>query len=109
MKKRLAELIVERIKANFQNKFISQNLINTISIYETENGWAVDIPAECYDITEFNKKGVVVYNGKGSYAQAVNKSGGFSKSHKNYVEKAINEAIAIWKNEQGIKGKVSKN
>lgn len=109
MKQRLAELIVEKIRANFQDKFISQNLINTINVYQTDNGWAIDIPAECYDISLYNKKGVIVKTGKGSYAQSVDKKGGFSGTHKNYVEKAIDEAIDIWKNEQGIKGKVSKN
>ena len=64
---------------------LSQNLINTINVYQTDNGWAIDIPAECYDISLYNKKGIIVKTGKGSYAQSVDKSGGFSKTHKNFI------------------------
>ena len=55
----------------------------------------------------FRKEGAIVYTGKGSYAEAVNKKGGFSGSHKNYVERAIELAIFTWMKSNGIKGRIT--
>lgn len=99
MKQKLAEMIVENIRANFRNKYVTKNLINTIRIYSDSSGNVmIDIPAEIYDIKEWKKNKAVVYSGGGSYANLVNTTGGFSKTHTNYVEKAIDEAISQWLN-----------
>lgn len=105
-KERLANLIVENLKEEFSEKHISLNLVNTIQVYKTEKGWAVEIPAEMYDINLYNKMGVINYTGKGSYADYVDKYGGFSKTHKNYIENCINKAIRQVLKEFDLNGKV---
>jgi hypothetical protein len=89
----LVNCIKNRLRENFETIHLSGNLINTIEVRRTTFGFEIDIPAEMYDIPRFEKEGVIVYTGEGSYAQAVDVSGGFSKKHKGYVEKAIQEGI----------------
>lgn len=106
-KQQLANLIVECIKQDFQIKYISKNLIGTISVYQGEEGsWIISIPAQMYDLNLYKKKGVIVYNGKGSYASIVDETGGFSRKHKNYIDRSISRAIDIWMKENKIIGKV---
>lgn len=89
----LVNFIKNRIRENFETIHLSENLINTIEVRRTTLGFEIDIPAEMYDIPRFESEGVIVYTGEGSYAQEVDIVGGFSKKHKNYVEKAIQEGI----------------
>ena len=89
----LANAIQRKLKESFDEKFLSGNLKNTITIEETDDGINITIPAQRYNISLFNEKGVVQYNSNGSYAQAVDEYGGFSKTHTNYVEFAITDAI----------------
>lgn len=97
MKKILAQLIIDNIKENFKVKHITLNLVNTIQIQFNEDGnFIIDIPAEIYDLKLWNEKKAIVYTGTGSYANLVNKKGGFSGTHKNYVETAIDKAISQW-------------
>jgi hypothetical protein len=103
MKYKLMRYIKEGIEESFGDKYITHNLINTITITTTETGFNLEIPAQMYDFKEWNRNRVVVPYGNGSYAQRVNKTGGFSKTHKNYVEKAINKAIRRWLKEYGYK------
>ena len=50
----------------------------------------VHVPAVRYDIRKYYKEGVIEFHPEwGSYAQAVNVSGGFSHYHVGYVEDAI--------------------
>lgn len=102
----LAELIKEHIISGFEDKHLSRNLMNTIQVRKTDNGFEVDIPAEMYDLKKWNKEKVVVYTGQGSYAQRVDVTGGFSRKHKAYVEYAIEESITKWiqKNNLTMKG-----
>lgn len=93
---KLAEKIKEYIKKDFAEVHLSKNLMDTISVYATEKGFNIDIPAEIYDIDKFFKEGVIVYTGEGSYAEAVNKEGGWSKTHVGYVEFSIKRAILDW-------------
>lgn len=96
-KELLAQLIIRNIEANFAVKHISKNLIKTIKVEFKDNGdFFIDIPAQIYDLKLWNEKKAIVYSGKGSYANLVNKTGGFSKTHKNYVEIAIDNAIVQW-------------
>lgn len=96
-KELLAQLIISNIEANFAVKHISKNLIKTIKVEFKDNGdFYLDIPAQIYDLKLWNEKKAIVYSGKGSYANLVNKTGGYSRTHKNYVEIAIDNAIAQW-------------
>ena len=89
----LTMLIKEYILREFEFIHLSQNLIDTIYLESTENGFAIHIPAEIYDIDLYKEKGVIVYTGDGSYAQEVNISGGFSHTHRGYIEDCIHLAI----------------
>lgn len=100
---RLAEKITEKIKDDFKIAHLSKNLMDTIIISPTADGFTIEIPAEMYDIGKYYKDRVILYTGQGSYAQEVNVSGGFSKTHIGYVERAINEAIIEWVNENGLR------
>lgn len=95
----LAEKIKNKISKNFENIHLSGNLMNSIVVRRTTNGFEIDIPAEIYDLQKWYKEKVIVYTGEGSYAQAVDTEGGFSGTHTDYVEKAIKEAIAEWTTE----------
>lgn len=102
---KLAEKIKAYIKKDFEEVHLSRNLMDTISVYATEKGFNVDIPAEIYDIDKYLNDGVIIYTGEGSYAQEVNQSGGWSKSHIGYVEYSIKRAIFDWvvENEYRVK------
>lgn len=104
MKKVLAELIARNLKKNFEVIHLSGNLADTIFIEETLEGYKVHIPAQMYDLKEWNKSKVIIYTDEGSYAQKVNITGGFSKLHKHYVEQSIFEAIDEWKHIYRLKG-----
>lgn len=104
----LALMIQEHIINGFKEKHLTMNLMNTIKVRKTEKGYEVDIPAELYDLKKWNEDKVVVYTGKGSYAQRVDITGGFSKKHKAYIEYAIEESIQSWvkKNNLDMKGMI---
>lgn len=101
----LANKIVGKIKEDFEVYHISKNLIDTIKITQTSKGIDIDIPAEIYDLKRWFKDRVIVYTGKGSYAQEVDEQGGFSGVHTNYVEDAIKSAIKEWILEKNFKVK----
>lgn len=106
-----ANLLVEYIKEDFEDKHLSKNLINTIQIEKTNDGMAVIIPAEKYNMPLFLREGVVVSSGTGSYASSLNETGSIIRlpgsgpgrprekkigHHIGYVEKAINKALETW-------------
>lgn len=103
----LAEKIKNLLRLEFEEVHLSANLMNTIKVNQTAMGFEVDIPAEIYDLNYYYDKGVIVYNGKGSYAQAVNVDGGFSGTHKGYVEYSIMMAIKEWMKELQLNGGIS--
>ena len=99
----LAKTLQECLVEEFQDKFLSGNLRDTIKLNVMGNDRIeVEIPAELYDLKEWKKSGAIIYTGLGSYAQAVNVYGGFSKTHKFYVERAIEEAVNKWRLKNGI-------
>lgn len=107
MKSVFANMIVVKLKKSFDEHHITKNLINTITIDIMASGDVkIKIPAKIYDLKEWNKNKVIIYTGEGSYAEAVNQTGGYSptKSHKNYIDKAIMESVVQWKNYYHIKG-----
>lgn len=102
----LAKLIHRELVDEFSTVYLSGNLRDTIKVSYDGKSATVEIPAEMYDLKLFKKEGAIIYTGQGSYAEAVNKKGGFSKSHTNYVERAIELAIFTWMKNNGIKGKI---
>ena len=92
----LAMLIEEEIKQEFSSAFLTGNLKRTIRIEKnSDGGYNIIIPAQRYDISEWKRTGVIRYV-PGSYADAVDKSGGFSGTHKNYAERCVKKAIDKW-------------
>lgn len=102
----LANKIVEKLKKNFANVYLSGNLKDTIKVNKTPNGFEVEIPAKIYDLAKFYKTGAIIYTNNGSYASEVDETGGFSGVHKNYVEMAIYQAIYEWMKENNYNGSV---
>lgn len=92
----LANKIKAKIRQEFVNIHLSKNLMDTIEVKRTTMGYEIEIPAEIYDLDKWYNEKVIVYTGEGSYAQQVNIEGGFSGTHQNYVEKAIQDAINEW-------------
>lgn len=101
-KQELANLIINNLKKDFDFIYLSHNLADTIYLEETENGLQIHIPAKMYDLGLYEKERVIKYTGKGSYANEVELYGGFSGKHRNYVLRAINDAIRVWTNSQNI-------
>lgn len=101
--RRLGELIAGNIKENFREVHLSGNLMDGISVSSTGDGVSVSIPAVRYDIDRFRKERVIVLRpAEGSYAEEVNKTGGFSGFHVGYVEDAIRKGIIQWCSSLGI-------
>lgn len=109
----LANLIVENIKKDFEDKHLSGNLINTMYIEKTQDGVSIVVPAEKYNIPMYIRKGVVIHSGTGSYASTLDEEGSIIRlpgngrgrpkdkkigNHVGYVEKAIKDAIETWRN-----------
>jgi hypothetical protein len=109
----LANLIVENIKKDFEDKHLSGNLINTMYLEKTQDGIKIVVPAEKYNIPMYIRKGVVLHSGTGSYASQVDEEGSIIRlpqnhrgrpkdikvgNHVGYVEKAIQNAIETWRN-----------
>lgn len=103
----LARIIIENIRKDFELKHLSKNLINTIYVTELDGEIKIHIPAETYKMFLYMRKGVVVHDGKGSYANTLNEHGSeikFGKydlhpgNHKGYVDEAINKALITWSN-----------
>jgi hypothetical protein len=103
----LANMIYDRIKGDFEWVFYSGNLRDTVEIKKVENGFNIIVNADMYDIPIYNQTNVIVYTGEGSYAEAVNKQGGFSKKHTRYIERAIQSAVMSWMLKYNLKGSVS--
>ena len=116
-----ANLIVQYIKDDFEDKHLSKNLINSISVEKTADGISVIIPAEKYNMPLFIREGVVVHSGTGSYASKLNDTGSvirFPRSgpgrpkekkvgnHIGYVDNAIHKAIETWRSMMEDKYKI---
>ena len=106
----LVKLIVKNIKEEFAIKHLSGNLARTIKVYRTgDNEFAIHIPAQTYNMLEFQKHGVVIYNGQGSYASKIDNQGSqfliypqegrkgsfriYPGNHQGYINKVINRSI----------------
>ena len=118
----LAKYIEEEIKRDFSDKRLSGNLVNSIKIYQNSNGgYSIEIPAEIYNMYQYQMHKVIIPTGKGSYASSLNdvgsefyvynRKGGriFIKphNHKGYVDKAIERGVQRWVSELGYDSKVT--
>lgn len=94
----LALMVQSAAERDFERIFLSGNLRDTMSVRPAGDGsYELEIPAESYDVGEFRKTGVIVPMNDGtSYASAVDRSGGFSKTHRGYAERAVLEGIGQW-------------
>lgn len=115
MKRVLAELIVNNIKAEFSVKHLTMNLVNTLKIVETDEGVEVHIPAPKYSWKAWWEDKVIKPTYKGSYAQALSSDGSIiwyynngkrklkkPGNHVGYVEDVIAISINQWKRLYGL-------
>lgn len=92
----LALLIEDEIKKEFTFTHLTGNLKDTIRIEKNGNeGYNIIVSAKLYDIAKWKETGVKEYR-PGSYASQVDKTGGFSKKHKDYIDRCINRALDRW-------------
>ena len=89
----LPEEIYGNIERDFELVHLSGNLVDTMRGPLTGGRGKLEIPADTYDISLYRAEKVIVYNGIGSYASEVSKTGGFSGVHVGYDERAIDKAI----------------
>ena len=110
----LAEIIVRKLKEEFNIKHLSGNLINTMKIENYGNEIKINIPAQTYNMLLYQMKGVVVHTSNGSYASKLEEEGSkFYKypngtrkgsklvtpgNHKGYIDRVVNMAILEWQN-----------
>lgn len=106
MLKTLADIILEEIQRDFEIVYLSGNLRDTIDIERTAEGFRIVVNAKMYDVLQYRQNKTIVYTGQGSYAEEVNKTGGFSGKHVGYIEDAIHSGIRTWMNKYGLKGKM---
>lgn len=113
----LAEIIVRKLKEEFNLKHLSGNLINTMKIENYGDEIKINIPAQTYNMLLYQMKGVVVHTSNGSYASKLDEEGSkFYKypngtrkgsklvkpgNHKGYIDKVIDSAILEWSSEIG--------
>jgi hypothetical protein len=116
------DILIEEFEKEFENIHLSRNLANTIRWERNETGYAIVIPAQTYKMYQFFKNGVVIHDGKGSYASELNisgssialynkkgkkhklKSGGYNGhsnvkhlgNHVGYIDKCIQKAVQRW-------------
>jgi len=109
---RLANAIRKYIYEEFELKHLSGNLMNTMEVVVDPGSIKIIIPALKYNMSLYQQKGVVVPNGRGSYASVLDEKGseffiypnpgrkGSFKikphNHIGYVERAINKALQEW-------------
>ncbi len=116
----LARIIIRNLKHEFALKHLSGNLARTIKVSRNANNQiSIHIPAQTYNMLVYQKTGVIVYNGQGSYASKLDtegskffvypknmRSGSFQikpGNHKGYINKIINESIVEWNGMVGHK------
>jgi len=103
----IARYVEAFARKDFETVFLSHNLADTIWVSGASDplggkSFKVHIPATKYDINEFRKTGAVIHTPEfGSYAQLVDVKGGFSKEHRRYVERAVEDAIMEWASRKG--------
>jgi hypothetical protein len=97
-------ILKEELRKEFEIVHLSKQLYNSIQLVpSSEDGKIhIRIPAQIYDIALYRKRGVIKPISQNSYAWAVNRSGGFSGTHKDYVSRCIYSTIRRWQTENNI-------
>ena len=120
--RKLAEIIIRKLKEEFALKHLSGNLANTITVEMASDEINIRIPAQTYNMLKYLEKGVVIHTSHGSYASKLDEEGssfmvypGGSKkgshrvsprNHVGYIDRIINSSIQEWKGLVGGKIKV---
>ena len=121
---RFANIIIQKIKDEFQVKHLSGNLVNTLEVVIADGNVQVVIPAKTYNMLKYFTQGVVVHTSHGSYASKLDTTGsefyvypkGTIKgkkrvaphNHVGFVDKVIQEATQEWLTGlKNYKGKVT--
>lgn len=104
----LALMVQSAAEKDFERIFLSGNLRDTMSVRSAGDGaYELEIPAESYDVGEFRRTGVIVpLNDGTSYASVVDRSGGFSKTHRGYAERSVVEGVLEWASKNKYKIKI---
>lgn len=92
-KQLLANLVVDEIKEEFARIHLSGNLASNIKVIFESDKLRIEIPADTYNVWLYKNRGIVVYNGKGSYASEVDTKGGFSGKHTNFLNRCVIRAV----------------
>lgn len=107
LKKELARLIVEAIQEEFRYVYLTKQLVNSIKINTFGNNISIEIAPEIYDINYAIRYGVIKPGKRqGSYASEVDKYGGISGKHKDYLKKCIDKGIQKWLNFNNINARI---
>ena len=109
----LCNIILRNLQEEFREKKLSGNLINTVKVEISSGEIKINIPAKTYDMLLYQAKGVVVHDGRGSYASKLDttgsefyvyptmqKRGSFlikPHNHVGYIERIINKSIKEWR------------
>lgn len=109
MVEKLALYLVDALQEDFRQVYLSGNLRDTIYVKKRSGGSVqICIPAESYDLQRYRCERVMVPRPDlGSYAEMVNKTGGLSRKHVGYVERAMSTAISRWLKYYKISAEVS--
>ncbi len=107
-KLKLAELIVERIKKDFEEVHLSGNLASTINVRVVGNNVEIEIPASMYDVQKYLEEGVFIFTGEGSYASEVDTYGGFSGKHTGFFERSVEQGTKDYYKLEGKEVRVNK-
>lgn len=108
--RKLAMLFENNIKEEFATKHLSGNLMNSIEVIEGEDYFQIVIPAKIYNFYQFQKTGVVIPRGMGSYASKLDTQGSefvlypdkggriFKKPHNHigYVDRIVEDSLDSW-------------
>lgn len=102
----LANMVAEAVKDDFRRVHLSGNLMDTITVQKTEDGYRIEIPAQVYDMKLYQTRKVIVYKA-GSYASRLNDQGSeffdyvhwrwvMPRNHVGYADRAVHEGAEIW-------------
>lgn len=86
----------------YYDTHLSYQLAETSKVVNNGDSVSLLIEAPTYDISKFKKEGVIVHDNRGSYANANDLYGGFSKEHKGFIERCIKYALKWWLKDKGI-------
>ena len=117
----LSEIIVKNLLAEFEEKHLSGNLMESIRVESLEDEIKIYIPAETYNMLEYFRTGAVVKTYRGSYASKLDEEGSSFRiypggktsnsfkanygNHKGYIDRVINQSLREWSGLLGGKAK----